>query len=319
MTELNTPKIESSDAPLVSVVIPFFNAAKYLRESIESVLRQSYVNWELLLIDDGSTDGGREIAKGFEQLYPEKIICLEHPDRRNRGQSASRNVGVKQSRGDLLTFLDADDVFLPHALKDQVSMLCEHPDAGALIAQTLYWRTWPKPSAKANTDYIVPFGVPLPGLFRPPTLLRLWYPLGPGPAPCMTGLIIRREVFETIGGFEESFHGDRGLYEDQCVLSKLYLAAPVYLYEECVGKYRQHPESSSAKGIKEGLYDKARLCFLQWFAEYLKQNGIDDKEVHSLLLRAMWPYEHRVAHACLSFPANTLKAAKSITKNILGM
>src|SRR5690606_41464320 len=85
---------------LVSVIIPFYNAERFIEEAIESVLVQTYPHWELLLVNDGSTDGSKEIAERYAEQYPERIRYLEHPDRANQGASASRNMGIRHARGD---------------------------------------------------------------------------------------------------------------------------------------------------------------------------------------------------------------------------
>ena len=79
---------------LVSVTIPFHNAERFLTETIESVLAQTYTSWELLLVDDGSTDSSAEIAYRYETQYPGRIRGLEHPDHRNCGLTRSRNLGA---------------------------------------------------------------------------------------------------------------------------------------------------------------------------------------------------------------------------------
>lgn len=307
------------EAPLVSVVVPFLNTEKYLRECVESVLAQSYVNWELLLVDDGSTDGGRAIATEFQERMGSRVAILEHPGRVNRGVSASRNLAIARSKGAAIAFLDADDGFYPDALAKQVCALIANPEAGAIIPQLLYWQSWKSEPQRESSDFVPDLRLPLNRVLQPPALLLELYPLGSAPAPAPTGILVRRELLDKIGGFEESFHGETGLYEDQGFLCKVYLATPIVVSSECVAKYRLYSSSYSAIEIAEGHYHAARLAFLRWFAAYLRQHDIRDPRIDSLLSRAMWPYEHRVAHACLSFPANTFKAAKSIAKNILGM
>src|SRR5829696_811917 len=98
--------------PLVSSVMIFFNAERFIREAIESVFAQTYDNWELLLVDDGSTDDSTQIALHYAEQYPERVRYLEHPGHQNRGMSASRNLGVSQAKGEYIALLDADDVWL---------------------------------------------------------------------------------------------------------------------------------------------------------------------------------------------------------------
>src|SRR5512135_1708649 len=123
---------------LVSVIIPFYNCERFLREAIESVLAQSYKLWELLLVDDGSTDGGTEIAREIAALQPDKIFYLEHAGHANCGVTRTRNLGVGQSRGEFLAFLDGDDVWLPRKLEVQVHHLRENPDAGLIFGPSEY-------------------------------------------------------------------------------------------------------------------------------------------------------------------------------------
>src|SRR5207248_3034632 len=108
--------------PLVSVVLIFYNAQAFLDETVQSVFAQKYKNWELILVDDGSTDGSTDIARRFADDNPERVRCLEHPSHTNCGASASRNLGVREARGQLIALLDADDVWLPHKLAQQVQI-----------------------------------------------------------------------------------------------------------------------------------------------------------------------------------------------------
>src|SRR3712207_4093497 len=116
--------------PSVSVITIFLDEERFIEEAIESVLAQRYDNWELLLVDDGSTDGSTQIALRYAERYPEKVRYLEHPGHENRGRSATRNVGTSYARGEHIGFLDADDVWLPHKLQQQVEILNSHPEAG---------------------------------------------------------------------------------------------------------------------------------------------------------------------------------------------
>src|SRR5215207_10417359 len=97
-------------APTVSVIMIFFNLETFLKEAIESVRAQTYEDWELLLIDDGSIDGSSSIALDFAKLDQKKVRYFEHSDHTNRGMSASRNLGIANAKGTYITFLDGDDV-----------------------------------------------------------------------------------------------------------------------------------------------------------------------------------------------------------------
>src|SRR4051812_43195551 len=118
----------SEQTPLVSVIICFLNEEVFLAEAVNSVLAQAYTAWELLLVDDGSTDGSTDVARQFAGQHPHKIRYLDHDGHTNRGLSASRNLGIQQAAGDLLAFLDADDVWLPMKLSQQVAIMQDHPE-----------------------------------------------------------------------------------------------------------------------------------------------------------------------------------------------
>src|SRR5215470_3934185 len=104
--------------PVVSVVTIFLNAERFIEGALESVFAQTYESWELLLVDDGSTDGSTAIARRFADRNPERVRYIEHAGHVNRGMSASRNAGACAARGIYVAFLDADDVWLSHKLEE---------------------------------------------------------------------------------------------------------------------------------------------------------------------------------------------------------
>jgi glycosyltransferase involved in cell wall biosynthesis len=112
-------------APRVSVVIPTWNRRRRLEEAIASVLAQTYTDYEILVVDDGSTDDTREWIGG---RYPESRLRYLHQE--NRGSSSARNAGVRAARGDLVAFLDSDDLWLPRKLEFQVPLFDRNPAVG---------------------------------------------------------------------------------------------------------------------------------------------------------------------------------------------
>ena len=98
--------------PLVSAIIVFWNEEQFIEEAIESVFGQTYGHWELLLVDDGSSDRSSKIARHYTDQYPDKVRYFEHQGHVNRGMSASRNLGVGSARGRYISYLDGDDVWL---------------------------------------------------------------------------------------------------------------------------------------------------------------------------------------------------------------
>ena len=94
---------------LVTVIIPLYNRCKYIEETINSVLNQTYQKVELIVVDDGSTDGSFEIALRLSELN--NFVVITHPNRINKGQSAAINLGLQQSKGEYIAILDSDDLF----------------------------------------------------------------------------------------------------------------------------------------------------------------------------------------------------------------
>src|SRR5215207_7546630 len=128
--------------PLVSSIIIFLNEERFIEEAIESVFAQTYDNWELLLVDDGSTDGSTQHALQYAERYPGKVRYLEHPGHQNRGMTVSRNLGVDHAEGEYIALLDADDVWLEHKLEQQVAIMNSHPEVGMVYGNQQYWYSW---------------------------------------------------------------------------------------------------------------------------------------------------------------------------------
>lgn len=298
--------------PLVSVVTPFFNAEKFFEEAIQSVLAQTYNNWELLLVDDGSTDGSTEIAQRYAKQYPERVRYLKHDRHQNRGKSTSRNLGISNGRGKYIALLDADDVFLSEKLAKQVEILESQTEAAMVYGPTQYWYGWTGKPKDIRRDYRAKLGVKPNTLFKPPTLLTLFLKDG-GTVPCTCGLLVRRKVVEDIGGFEETI---QHMYEDQVFLAKICLKAPVIVEGGCWDMYRQHPDSSSYIAIRTKQYhpfkpNRARLVFLNWLGEYLSKQKVENPELWKAYYKALWPYRHPRLSQLLS-------PAQYLVKQIIG-
>ncbi|MEM0994242.1 MAG: glycosyltransferase family 2 protein [Bacteroidota bacterium] len=117
--------------PMISILTPAYNREKYIGEAIESVQIQAVKDWEMIIIDDGSTDQTVEIVKAY-QAKDQRIILLQNP--KNMGISATRNHGLKQVKGKYIAMLDSDDVCLPKRFEQQIPFLESHPEVGVLGA-----------------------------------------------------------------------------------------------------------------------------------------------------------------------------------------
>ena len=271
---------------LVSVIIIFLNAEKFIEEAIESVFAQTYNNWELLLIDDGSTDASTNIAQYYAARNPRKVSYLEHANHQNQGMSTSRNLGIHNARGTYVAFLDADDLWLPRKLETQVSILDSQPDAGMLYGNTRYWYSWTGNPEHQGWDSIPDLGIPPDTLVEPPSLLPL-YLCGKAAVPCTCSLLVRREVLKRLEGFEESF---RGMYEDQAFYAKICLEESIYVSGKCLDWYRQHPESECNIAATTGVMVADRIRFLKWLVSYIEKRGVHNHDVWQALNEQLWLY-----------------------------
>ena len=288
-----------SGKPLVSCIIIFLNGEPFLAEAVESVFAQSYPNWELLLVDDGSRDGSTQLARRYAQEQPERVRYLEHPGHQNRGMSATRNLGTSQARGEYVAFLDADDLWLPEKLAEQVAIMERQPRAAMVYGRTLIWHSWTGAPGDQALDHTIDLGAPADTLVEPPTLfLRLLENKSQSPTTC--NVLIRRRVFAEIGGFEEQF---RGMYEDQAFFAKVELQSPVYVADQCWAKYRQHPASCSALADRTADYAATRLPLLTWLAGYLSQQQIEaDSPAWRAVQRELWLCQHPTWRRVLELP-----------------
>ena len=297
-----------NDKTLVSVIVIFLNTEKFLEEAILSVLGQTYDSWELLLIDDGSTDKSTAIAHRYAEQYPGKVRYLEHQEHDNRGMSASRNLGIRHAKGRYIGFLDADDVWFPHKLQQQVAILNAHPEAGMVYGPIEWWYSWTGDPQDAHRDRIPSLNSRIDTLTKPLTLL---ISLLQHERVSAISSLLRREVIEAVGGFEESF---RGMYEDQAFLAKVYLSAPVFVASECWYRWRKHPDSSCAVAVSTGQYQAARLTFLNWLASYMSKRGVKDFELWQTLQNELWRSRHRRLFSILKYAEHRVRQLKGLVK-----
>lgn len=273
-------------SPTVSVVVIFHDDERFLPEAVESVIAQTYKDWELVLADDGSTDGSSDIARDYVAANPDRVSYVHHDGHANRGISATRNLGVRYTRGIYVAFLDSDDVWNAEKLDEQVRILQRHPEVGLLFGASLYWWSWAE--GATTPDRLTRIGAAEDVVHHPPSLVTTLYPLGDGTSPCPSSCIVRRDVLESLGGFEAHMPG---LYDDQGFLGKVYLTTPVFVSSRCWDRYRRHPGAVTVATTRTDYLD-ARRYYLAWYEQHLDEHGIDDPAIRRALKRAWWPYRH---------------------------
>ena len=158
------------------MVVPVHDGRRFLPAALASIAAQTLVPLETLVVDDGSTDGSAEIAGGFPG-----VTLRRQPQ---SGVASARNAGIAAARGDLIAFLDQDDLWAPEKLEMQVAVMRRRPDLGYVLA----WET-----------VFLEAGMPQPFWVRPELLARRTPGLRPGT------LVARRDLFDSLGGFDPSF------------------------------------------------------------------------------------------------------------------
>jgi glycosyltransferase involved in cell wall biosynthesis len=264
-------------------VTPFLDAAVFLEAAIASVFEQTLTEWELLLVDDGSTDESTAIARRWAAARPDKVTYLSHPNRENRGASASRNLGIRHAVGEYLAFLDADDVYLPHKLTDQVAILDEVREAQVLYGATEYWHSWSGVADDPGDWVWHPSGVEIGKVIQPPDALVAFLRDG-GAVPCMGSVLVRRSAVLAVGGWEEAF---RTICTDQVFHAKLTLRFPVLFHDVCWDRYRQHPNSSCHRVAAAGQTQATFVTYLRWLERYLDDQGVAHPSVLAALRTAL--------------------------------
>ncbi len=169
--------------PLVSVIIPTYNRGWIVKEAIDSVLDQDFTDYELIVVDDGSDDNTPEILAGYGG-----VITILHQS--NKGVSSARNCGVAAASGQLIAFLDSDDLWLPGKLSTQVKFFKDHPDAVINQTQERWIRNGVRVNPKQRHHKFSGM------IFEHSLALCLVSP---------SAVMIKKSLFDEVGGFDEQF------------------------------------------------------------------------------------------------------------------
>lgn len=271
-------------SPDVSIVTIFHDPGPFFVEAIESVLAQTHPDWELLLVDDGSTDGSEATARRYAREFEGKIRYLHHPDRAKRGTGPSRNLGIANARGRYLTELDADDAWLPDFLADRLRVMEQRPDVDMVFAPVLRWYSWMGGADNRGKDWVArPWPVYDAVIDAPDLLPVLLQQASKGGVP--KGVLVRTDLVRSVGAYPPEFDG---MYEDQALLCKLGLVARSYLLPEWDYRYRRHTLSMVTVVNSTQDRNHLRQQFLEWLADHLEDQGFRDQRVQGPLKRELW-------------------------------
>ena len=232
--------------PQLTVIIPTYNRGWILKEAIDSVLTQDYKDFELIVVDDGSTDNTSEILASYGNDI--KVLFQE-----NKGVSAARNRGIAEASGQFIAFIDSDDLWLPQKLSTQVEFFNQTPDA--LICQTE--EVWIRKGKRVNPKmrHKKPSGM----IFEPSLELCLVSP---------SAVMIRRVLFDRVGAFDVTLPA----CEDYDLWLRISCRFPVHLIDTplIIKRGGHNDQLSSMKGL-----DKFRIKAIE---KIIKSNRLSDDQ-----------------------------------------
>lgn len=304
----------ANTTPLVSCITIFHNPViSFFTGAIDSIIGQTYTNWELFLVDDGSANKSSEIARKYAESCPNRITCLEHAGHQNRGMSASRNLGIENSRGKYVAFLDSDDIWLTNKLEEQVAILETYPDVNMVFGRTLIWIGWTGKRRHELRDHMLDTSPVYDNPIAGETVLKAYLNhQGRTFYPCTCSSIYRASIFRKIGNFVDEF---RNANEDMAFNSKVFLAGEVFASSSSWDKYRIHRNSywqSTMTNSGSGVKQREGLKLLDWLDSYIETSGIGNKSIQDLVRSTRVIYKHPVRHAWLDFLKSPCKNHKQV-------
>lgn len=199
--------------PLVSVIIPCYNGEAFLEEAVESALAQTYDRVEIIVVDDGSTDGSSEIARSLPVRY------IRQP---NRGLTASRNLGIRESRGSYIVFLDADDRLKPEAIETGIRVLSQRPECAMAVGDHLFIAADGSHLANSQKDCVA--------ALHYEALLKSNF------IEMISSVVFRRSVLDDVGGFDTGLR----VAEDYELYLRIARSYPICCHPAVVAEYRMH-------------------------------------------------------------------------------
>jgi len=212
--------------PIVSVIIPVYNGERYLAETIESVIAQTEVNWEIIAVNDGSSDNSLAILEGYAKKIPDRIQVITVG---NGGVSRARNTAVAAARGMYVAFLDQDDLWAPQKLQRQIEMFSRDKNLGISFTNA----TLIDEKGSSIRENVLKFGAKHRGNVFEYLIFENFIPI--------SSVMLRKELFEKNGGFNPWF----SLAEDYDFLLKVTQESPVDYIDEPLLLYREHRQSGT--------------------------------------------------------------------------
>ena len=212
--------------PRFSIIVPLYNKAPYVRKAIDSVVSQTFKDWECIIVDDGSTDGSADIVREYVHTLQIAECKLQILSQKNSGVAAARNNGVKASSGEYVCFLDADDWWEPTFLEEMDKLIADYPDAGIYASNYIYYKP-----GKTHVALSL-----LRGYMDYP---KAYYEQGAMPVTSIT-TCMPRKVFDEMGGFPVGIK----LGEDFLLWAKTTIHYPAAFCEKPLAYYNNDVPAS---------------------------------------------------------------------------
>lgn len=266
--------MEKTENCLVSIIMGIYNCESTLSEAVDSLLNQTFQNWELILCDDGSSDGTYLAAQSYVQRYPEKIRLLQNF--KNLGLNETLNRCLKEVKGEYVARMDGDDVCAPDRLEKELAVFAEHPELAVVsvgmyfydekgIFGSLLYPEWPQ---KEDLLYGSPF--------------------------CHAGCMVRRKVYEELGGYRTEKEISR--IEDYDLWFRLYQAGYIgYNIQEYLYSMRDDRNAVSRRKWKYRVYE-SKLKMRIWRAFHLPLRKLPQvwiPLIKGLMPKFVYSYFHR--------------------------
>lgn len=276
--------------------MPVFNGEKYLIDAIQSVIHQTFSDWELIIIDDGSKDNSLKISKECEAI-DQRIIVLQHTGGINKGVSASRNLGMKYAKGKWISLLDADDIWKPAKLREEFKIQFSNDDLILIYSKALTFDY----DESENFNSLV-YGSGESGKTTDPFKKLISGFLAP-----TSGISFRNDIAQKVGGFNEQLD----FAEDTLFMHQLIEYGNIYFIDEVLSYFRVHTDSSaSLTDPKKKLIARYTIyCIL-----LITVKKYNRKTVSGALIKTGF---RKILRSYVLFPNNDLPLVKSCLLEIL--
>jgi len=255
----------------VSVIIPAYNVEKSISEAMDSVLNQTYEDLEVIVVDDGSTDGTKDMLKKYigspRHQVTKSPVDVRYFYQQNKGPAAARNRGIKEAKGDYIAFLDSDDIWLPEKIEKQMQKIKEEPQY--YLVHTARLRMEPDGSIKSSKRKVHEGSV-LDELLKENFI-------------CCSSVLARRLCFDTVGLFDESRSNKS---EDYDMWLRIAQGHKIGFVNEELVKYRVNPNGYNRSNIRDA-YVSEKNVFLKALIDYKGNNKekLRQEKLHKITYR----------------------------------